>query len=480
MTLFKASTLVCITALLGACGGGGSSNSGGNTASNDTISSAATSSNSSTASSSSASSNASGNTSLRQGFFIDSAVANLHYQTPSHKGATNANGEFAYLAGEAVTFAIGELSFPPVPAQPTITPLTLASTTDINDPRVINMVRLLLSLDQDRHPDNGIFIDELAHGAATAVDFSLEPEAFAQSAAVTNLLSNSGASSMALVAVSEAQEHFNATLAQNVNHRTVASANGPGDTDQLFNTAFGGGETVVESPVCDADVGTDQYGPRITEVMDDTLNQYVFKFHLIRDLDGDRCIQSTTDRQRIEVKTFSKSPDDRIASKGEIHTYRWRFKLAEGFQASSSFTHVFQIKASGGNDDSLPIVTLTPRAGSPAKLQLLHAPNRPVGASEQASANLADFSGEWVEAFVRTRNDDNGSLEVRLVRLRDQKSLIDWSDNDIDMWRTDANINRPKWGLYRSLNDKAMLRDESVYFNDFCIAEGSNTCPLQR
>jgi hypothetical protein len=36
---------------------------------------------------------------------------------------------------------------------------------------------------------------------------------------------------------------------------------------------------------------------------------------------------------------------------------------------------------------------------------------------------------------------------------------------------------RPKWGIYRSLNDATYLRDEDVLFADFCVAKGSS-CPV--
>jgi hypothetical protein len=45
------------------------------------------------------------------------------------------------------------------------------------------------------------------------------------------------------------------------------------------------------------------------------------------------------------------------------------------------------------------------------------------------------------------------------------------------MWRGDATFNRPKWGIYRSLNSSNYLRDETVLFSDFCIAKGSDICP---
>jgi len=44
------------------------------------------------------------------------------------------------------------------------------------------------------------------------------------------------------------------------------------------------------------------------------------------------------------------------------------------------------------------------------------------------------------------------------------------------MWRSGADYNRGKWGVYRGKDD--VLRDEQVRFNDFCITESSaSLCP---
>jgi len=45
------------------------------------------------------------------------------------------------------------------------------------------------------------------------------------------------------------------------------------------------------------------------------------------------------------------------------------------------------------------------------------------------------------------------------------------------MWRGDATFNRPKWGIYRSLNSSNYLRDEQVLFANFCIGKGNDICP---
>ena len=148
------------------------------------------------------------------GVFLDSPVINIGYRTETLEGITNSKGEYQYLAGETVTFFIGDLIFPAVKATGTVTPLDLADTKDINDSDVVNMIRLLQTLDQDANPDNGITITEAAKSAATQVDFGLSESEFENAAAVTSLITNGGQDSQptTLVETSAAIEHFNQSL----------------------------------------------------------------------------------------------------------------------------------------------------------------------------------------------------------------------------------------------------------------------------
>ena len=41
--------------------------------------------------------------------------------------------------------------------------------------------------------------------------------------------------------------------------------------------------------------------------------------------DNDRCIN--TDRQRNEIKSYDKSPDNLLGVEGEEVVYKWKFKL---------------------------------------------------------------------------------------------------------------------------------------------------------
>ena len=100
------------------------------------------------------------------GVFLDSPVNGINYRTASGSGKTNASGEFPFLAGETVTFSVGNIDLPSAAANSTITPLDLANSTDVNHQVVSNILVLLQSLDTDGIPSNGIQISSAAHTAA--------------------------------------------------------------------------------------------------------------------------------------------------------------------------------------------------------------------------------------------------------------------------------------------------------------------------
>ena len=148
------------------------------------------------------------------GVFLDSPVANVGYRTQTQEGVTNALGEYLYVEGETVTFFVGDLEFPTVTATGIVTPLNLANTQNTNDSKVINIVRLLQTLDEDGNPDNGITITETAKASATQVDFDLTEAAFASSTAVTSLIANSGSINVSLISIDDAISHLEGALAE--------------------------------------------------------------------------------------------------------------------------------------------------------------------------------------------------------------------------------------------------------------------------
>lgn len=241
----------------------------------------------------------------------------------------------------------------------------------------------------------------------------------------------------------------------------VLEADGPGDTYELISNVFGG--TSYEVPDC----AHNDFGRHIEEVWSDELQSYIFVFHIHTDEDNDRCINF--DRQRNEIKTYDQSPGNLLATAGETHIYRWKFKVDSAFQTSPNFSHMFQIKPRGGPDDSMPILTITMRDGNPDRLQLRHAASN-MNASTVAFVNLEPLKGQWLEVYCRTLNQNAGKLEFLIETLAGD-TVLAYQNYDLDMWRLNADFNRPKWGIYRSLLNASYLRDEQVYFADVSIEE---------
>jgi hypothetical protein len=247
-------------------------------------------------------------------------------------------------------------------------------------------------------------------------------------------------------------------------------ADGPGNTYELINATFGGDAT--EDPDC----AHPAFGRHIREEFDNTLNKNVFVFSMHVNPDNDRC-NGSTDRQRNEIKTYGPSSNNLKGQLNDTVIYRWKFRIDAGFQPSPSFTHIHQIKAGDGTNDGSPLITLTPRAGSPEKLELIHTGNSSASTlGKVKTADLSLFKGTWVEAVEKVVYKTLGSYEITIKRLSDGAELLSYSNNNIDLWREAATFCRPKWGIYRSLNNTSYLRDEEVKFADFCIGEGKAVC----
>ena len=251
--------------------------------------------------------------------------------------------------------------------------------------------------------------------------------------------------------------------------QVMLEANGPGNTYELINSKFAPGYDVVENPEC----VHSQFGRHISEIWDDDLKKYVFEFYIHVNPDNDRCINF--DRQRVEIKTYESSPDNLKGVQGETVTYKWRFKLPSGFQPSTSFTHIHQIKAVGG-DDGNPIFTLTPRKSNPIKMELIHN-----NSTKVAVVNLSLFENTWVECIETIFiHPTNGKYSLIIKKVSDGSVILSYSNDKLLTMRADNTFIRPKWGIYRSLDHPEDLRDETIRLNDFSISEGTTGINLNR
>jgi hypothetical protein len=202
-----------IAILLSACGGGGSSSSTDVAATTNPENQPVT-----------------GEGQLLTGRFVDSsAVSGLRYTTATQADSTDANGSFRFMAGESVIFSVGDITLPAVTAESVITPLAVFATDEITDVRVMNLSRLLQTLDVDGNPENGLVLSDAAIASATGLSVNFSSDAF--DTEVSNLVANSGAAQVALVPGIDALENLQEALfVEGVQERpTVELTNTGGD-----------------------------------------------------------------------------------------------------------------------------------------------------------------------------------------------------------------------------------------------------------
>lgn len=144
------------------------------------------------------------------GKFVDAAVIGINYRTAEEAGTTNADGEFIYRLDEKVTFYIGDIVFPEVPADVIITPLNIFNTTDVHNLAVVNALRLLQTLDEDGDPDNGINILSEAHQLALGVTVDFTSNEFESQ--VASFIAGGNQLNKQLITADDAIYHFQLTL----------------------------------------------------------------------------------------------------------------------------------------------------------------------------------------------------------------------------------------------------------------------------
>jgi len=245
--------------------------------------------------------------------------------------------------------------------------------------------------------------------------------------------------------------------------QVVLNADGPGNTYSLINSVLAPGNNAIETPDCSHNA----FGNHIDEVFDTDLNTNVFRFYIHITPDNDRCINF--DRQRNEIKTYNPSPANLLGTENEIVIYKWKFKLPVGFQSSTNFTHIHQLKSVGGALEDMPMYTLTTRKSNPDLLQLRYAETN--SQVTVAQVNLTPFIGQWVEVTETIKYSTVGSYAIEIKKVSDNTTLLSYSNNAIVNWRAGASFVRPKWGIYRSLLTPQDLRDEEVLFANFSIQE---------
>ena len=253
----------------------------------------------------------------------------------------------------------------------------------------------------------------------------------------------------------------------------------------------------TEHPNCTGGFGGHIDGVHGAVDFDTYFNNYVFRFdiHIDPVIDGDRCSSGTVDRQRNEMKSITNNSTwaNVQGNWDEWQILEWKFKLPTGFQPTNNFCHIHQLKAQDGPNNGAPVITITPRAtsaGENKRVQLIHS----VDGADTGKGTIVDniplseFENEWVQVREEVHYTHDGYYSIKITRIRDGKVLIDFKDQNIDMWRIGSSYIRSKFGIYRSLSggrlnqdpvgQSPLLKNESIWITDFRVYEkNSNPNP---
>jgi hypothetical protein len=253
----------------------------------------------------------------------------------------------------------------------------------------------------------------------------------------------------------------------------------------------------TEHPNCTGGYGGHIDGIHSAVEPDAYLSQHVFRFdiHIDPVIDGDRCSSSTMDRQRDEMKSITNNSTWAKVQGNwdEWQILEWKFKLPLGLQPTQNFFHIHQIKAQDGPNDGSPVITITPRSnssGANKRIQIIHSVDGANTGKGTIVDNipLSDFENEWVQVREEVHYRHDGYYSLKITRISDGKILIDFKDDNIDMWRIGSSYIRSKFGLYRSLaggrlnqvpvGQSPLLKNESVWLTNFRVYEkNSNPNP---
>ena len=156
------------------------------------------------------------NNNTTTGNFRDANVIGVEYTSGSHSGLTGTNGSYICENDNNITFSIGGISLGTMACKTLATPIDLMQNSDINNTGVINMVRLLSSLDDDGNATNGMNITPKVRTLAkkwAKVDFnSTSFDSSSEVSTILNDLKNNRIGKSKLPTIKIAQDHFRKTL----------------------------------------------------------------------------------------------------------------------------------------------------------------------------------------------------------------------------------------------------------------------------
>jgi hypothetical protein len=159
-----------------------------------------------------------------------------------------------------------------------------------------------------------------------------------------------------------------------------------------------------------------------------------------------------SDRQRQEVKGMHAGGQNLSMLSGETWRITYDLFIPDSLKGTTSFTHIFQIKQPNGSPGAgPPLATISlQRSGSTEYIAMRgFASGVTIGRTP-----LAPLKNHWVTVDMTLLIANKGA--ARFVIRDGGRTVVD-AQHDADLWASTRA--RPKWGIYRSLKDRAQLKD---------------------
>ncbi|MEU4224589.1 hypothetical protein AB0F17_09860 [Nonomuraea sp. NPDC026600] len=160
-----------------------------------------------------------------------------------------------------------------------------------------------------------------------------------------------------------------------------------------------------------------------------------------------------SDRMRNEVRGMRDHDGAPLEiRKDETWRISYRMYIPDTLDATTSFTHIWQLKNS---DVGTPIAQISlPVIGGVQKIAARYWTLPDNTSHDFATADLEPIQNKWVTVTLEFRSSDDGYMRWTLADGR--RTIADQKVEHIDLWWTQEQYNRPKWGIYRSIKSAGL------------------------
>ncbi|MDX3099453.1 hypothetical protein ACIBO5_06855 [Nonomuraea angiospora] len=160
-----------------------------------------------------------------------------------------------------------------------------------------------------------------------------------------------------------------------------------------------------------------------------------------------------SDRMRNEVRGMRAADGTPLEiRKDETWRITYQMYIPDTLDATTSFTHIWQLKNS---DVGTPIAQISlPVVNGVQKIAARYWTLEDNKSHDFATADLEPIQNKWVTTTIEFKSGDDGYMRWA---LRDgSRTIVDQKVDDIDLWWTQEQYNRPKWGIYRSIKSAGL------------------------